>query len=354
MHPTPSSVADGDKEEADNDVRHEGDPGAEEAKREEFDHDDGQKRPDAERAERHGERRIERIAGSAEGARVDLEGGREGLVDCGEDHHARAKLDDDRFLGEAADQLAAEHEHDDAHESRDEGADSLAGCGCCPGSIGIAAAERLACEAGGGDAECLAVHEGQVEDGKYDLMRGEHVGAERCDGERVEQEAEAEGDLLARRGEADPEYALEHGEIGLDVGAAEMKFDKFGRSLARFSERSAEDSPKGHGAADAVTDHRGDGGAGDAEAGKAELAVDQEVVEKDIHEVGGEVVAHGELGVADAPQEGRDRDREHGGDEAEHQDLEVDGARLDGVGTGAHERDHGPREDDAGDRQEKS
>ncbi len=127
-------------------------------------------------------------------------------------------------------------------------------------------------------------------------------------------DAYAHGELLKHRGHADAGDISDTFEIGPYAALGELETD----ILALFADRH-----DGHYTCDRLAEDRSQGSAGHLHAGEAELAVNKQIVEDYVDDIGRRVVDHGRFRVAGTAQGvgygRRDRDGEH----ADHLYLEI-------------------------------
>ena len=184
----------------------------------------------------------------------------------------------------------------------------------------------------GGLGHAVAHSKGNVDQAHADLMGGESRGAQ-------------VGDDLCKNEKTDAHEYLFHSGRGAYV--------EQGRHvpLVRqpgFSERKVQETVFGqHGTqgdeeAGHIAKHCGHGRTPHPHMGKPKIAADEQIVEYDVHQVCGQIGAERQLGVAHAPLgsvDGHHQGVEHS---AHHQDLEVAGGVIDGIGLGTGKIQKGP------------
>jgi hypothetical protein len=187
--------------------------------------------------------------------------------------------DDGGIRSVDAGDIARKDEKSNAHARHEGGAEKNGSVASIARAGGVAASNGLANTNGGSGRNAEGNHIGEGDGVKSDLMGGESDGTESRD-ERSDESEDADfGGQLKRGRKAKSDEAANTLKVGLN-----RSFEEFGL-VARVVPEQVDDEDESEVGAG---DRGGDAGTSNAEGGEAEFAEDEDVIAKDVDEVGGD------------------------------------------------------------------
>ena len=235
--------------------------------------------------------------------------------------------DDLLIRGEQQRQLPAQEEDDQHQPQGNINGDPAGNAHVHHGQVGILRAQALAHQRGARGGNAVPQGKGQGSHLVHDLVGGEGVGADAGHQPRGDQKAHAQASGFQHGAGAHPGKPLQGDPVKLRQAQV---------VIAVFPADEAHgDAAGNNGAANG-----GDGRAAHAHPGKAQLAVDQHIVEAYVDQVGGDIGDHGDAGFADGAHGGADAQRPAVEHQPQGNNAEISHAHFHGVlvGSGqAHE-----------------